>query len=145
MHSSHFPGVTPCSCNPRRFICVLTALTGEPGHNMVHYFLWFLFGHDDPGWCSPAVQDVDKECGNNVSFHTLPLRGTLLLCLLCVLCSFSSSPHSWSSLLLSCNCSSVLGNRGRKSQSFHRATMTIKKKKKKIQRWGKEEERERGA
>ena len=36
--------------------------------------------------------------------------------------------------LLSCNCSSVLGNRGRKSQSFRRATMTIK------QRWGREEE-----
>lgn len=34
--------------------------------------------------------------------------------------------HSWPSSLLSSNCSSVLGNGGRKSQSFRRATMTIK-------------------
>lgn len=49
--------------------------------------------------------------------------------------------HSWSSSLLSCNCSSVLGNRGRKSQSFRRATMTIKNIQKKEKKRKKGEEK----
>lgn len=157
MHSSHFLGIT-CLFLPQPacmcvcvcvFSCVLTGHASQViTRRVIRYDgLLFLFGHDDPAWhvkkkkkqpCGLTACfcfDVrEKYCGRNMSeFHFLASEGRPHLCppsaaaAACV--PGSQFPrHSWSSSLLSCNCSSVLGNRGRKSQSFRRATMTIKRR-----------------
>lgn len=79
---------------------------------------------------APAL--MCKEILSETHIKSSPMGGTLIF-------PFSPIPspprlpptlplclHSWPSSLLSSNCSSVLGNGGRKSQSFRRATMTIK-------------------
>ena len=82
----------------------------------------------------PPFDVRKKYCGRDASsFVPSPLRGALIFHLPHFLLPGSHAQLVFFSLL-SCNCSSVLGNRGRKSQSFRRATMTIK------QRWGREEE-----
>lgn len=129
-----------CVCVCRSRVAPLTALTHKPGHNTAHYSLWWVVIPVWSRWPCPGAAALSKNmpplwcekkhCRKHISSPRLwgapssllsapslspSLPPTLPLCL-----------HSWPSSLLSSNCSSVLGNGGRKSQSFRRATMTIK-------------------
>lgn len=129
MHSSHCPGITPCSCcsraRERSAVFSQRWLTIRSLHNTLFPII--------PVWswwpclvqpCGPqAWSCFDVRILWWIMFCPSPLGGTIIYV------SCSPPPlHSWPCSLLSCNCSSVLGNGGRKSQSFHHATMTIKKK-----------------
>lgn len=149
MHSSNCPAITPCSCcgraRERSAVFSQRWLAIRSLHNTLFPII--------PVWswwpclvqpCGPqAWSCFDVRILWWIMFCPSPLGGTIIYV------SCSPPPplplHSWSCSLLSCNCSSVLGNGGRKSQSFHHATMTIKKnrgeeKRKKVfqLRWKKE-------
>ena len=139
--------VCVCVC-----ICVLMLRTCEPGHNTAHYSLWRVVisvwtwwpclelkkKNNTAMWSESMLLLWCKEeilWQNYEQFRSLASEGRPHLYLPATTCiQFPMPLHSWSSSLLSCNCSSVLGNSGRKSQSFRPTTMTIKK------RWRKEEE-----
>lgn len=74
MHSSHFLGITPCSCHDASvcvFSCVLTALTCKPGHNTAHYSLWWVV---IPVWSwRPCLV---QPCGPKVCF-CFDVRGNI--------------------------------------------------------------------
>lgn len=127
MHSSHFLGITPCSWPDWAHtpsVVFQQRWHASWGHNAAHYSLWRV-----PVWSSwPCLLswlcfDVRSSIGGEICFCCFSSGGRPHL--------LSPPPpslfplHSWSSSLLSCNCSSVLGNRGRKSLSFRCATMTI--------------------
>lgn len=145
MHSPNFPGITPCSCHfqplcaCRSRVAPLTALTHKPGHNTAHYSWWWAVIPVWSPWpclvqprrpkiclCFDVKRNTVGTTYQVVAYGGHPHRS------LSFLPSFPPSfplplrLHSWPSSLLSSNCSSVLGNAGRKSQSFCRTTMTIK-------------------
>lgn len=144
MHSSNFLRITSCSCHSKRTCvclrrCVFNSFDTQSWvitqHIIPYDGLLFPYGHDDPAWYSHVVRKYASALmWEEMHIRPSPMGGTLLFRL--HPCSLGLL-HSWSSSLLSCNCSPVLGNRGRKSQSFRRATMTIKniqKKKRKRKR-----------